>query len=287
MRTAVPEEVAVRARNLLLRFAPETVDQAPARRRGSIVGVYAARGGAGATTVAVNLGLALHRQFGRRVAIVDGNLQFGDHRIFFDLPRDTPSLLDLVGAPDLEVPTLTSASIRHASGVDLLLGPTSPTAAELVGHDDLPRVLEAMRPLYDYLVVDMGRQLDEYNLRVLDVADLLLVVLNADLPSLKNTRLVLETAGDVGFPENRVHLVLNRSTAATGIDVSSAEDALSKRIDHQVVNDFKAGVGSVNSGNPVLLGRPDSALGKSIIALASAVDEVPPLRTRTALVARR
>jgi pilus assembly protein CpaE len=284
LRDTHPSELMVRVRGLLARHAPAILDAEKPRRRSGIIGVYAARGGAGATTIAINLGIVLHREFGRKVAIIDGNLQFGDHRIFFDLGRDTPGLVDLVGAPSLDLDTLNSVLVHHDSGVDLLLGPTSPAAAELVSYDDLPRVLEAMKEHYDYLVVDLGRQLDEYNLRIMDVADLLLIALTADLPSLKNTRLVLETAGSIGFPESRMHLVLNRSTSQTGLEIRHVEIPLGKPIDWHIVNDFKAGIAAVNGGAPVVLSKPGSPLAKALITFAAHIDQIPATRTRQALI---
>ena len=62
---------------------------------GKVLAFYGAKGGVGTTTIAINSAIALHRELGRRVVLVDGNLQFGDHRVFLDLGLDRKSVVDV------------------------------------------------------------------------------------------------------------------------------------------------------------------------------------------------
>ena len=96
----------------------------------------------GTTTIAINAAIALHRELGRKVALVDGNLQFGDHRVFLDLGLDRRSIVDVVTAPSIDIDLIQQILVRHDSGVDLLLAPPSPETAELVtsgAHAGHPR----------------------------------------------------------------------------------------------------------------------------------------------------
>ena len=92
------------------------------------------------------------------------------------------------------------------------------------GH--LRQILELLSGMYDYVVVDIDKRLEDRNLMVLDVADTIFAVMTADLSCLKNVRLLLETIGHLGYEHNKLKLVLNRSNAFTGISVKSAEGAL-------------------------------------------------------------
>src|SRR5439155_3452102 len=181
--------------------------------------------------------------------------------------------------------------VRHDSGVDLLLAPPSPETAELVTHDDLPQILEHLRTLYDYVVVDIDKRLDEVNLRVLDAADTIFVVMTADLSCLKNVRLVLETIGHLGYEQEKLHLVLNRSNAFTGINVKNAESALKRTIEHQVVNEYRGAISALNSGAPFMFTKADSLLGRSLLDFTRSVDKgVAPsaaVRPRLAGATRR
>ena len=157
------------------------------------------------------------------------------------------------------------------SGIDLLLAPPSPETAELVRQDDLPQILDVLRTLYDYVLIDIDKRLDEINLRVLDAADTIFVVMTADLSCLKNVRLVLETIGHLGYEGSKVHLVLNRSNAFTGISVKSAEGALRRTIDNQVVNEYRRAISSLNSGAPFMYTRADSLLGQSLLEFVRSI----------------
>ena len=91
-----------------------------------MIAFYGAKGGVGATTIAINTAIALHTELDRKVALVDAVLQFGDHRVFLDLGNDRKSVTDLMAAPQVDADLLKSVLVKHDSGVDLLLAPTSP-----------------------------------------------------------------------------------------------------------------------------------------------------------------
>ena len=141
---------------------------------------------------------------GRSVCLVDGNLQFGDHRVFLDLGLDRKSIVDLVSTPSMDADLVKSIVIKHDSGVDLLLAPPSPEAADLVTATHLHQVLDLLSGLYDYVIVDIDKRLEDRNLMVLDVASTIFAVMTADLSCLKNVRLVLETIGHLGYEQSKL-----------------------------------------------------------------------------------
>ncbi len=284
MKPFHPAELLARIRGLLARFAPseEAAGRPPS---GHVFAFYGAKGGVGTTTLAVNTAIALHREFGRSVVLVDGNLQFGDHRVFLDLGLDRKSIVDVVSAPTIDAELIRQVVVRHESGIDLLLAPPSPETAELVTPEALPTILDILRATYDYVIVDVDKRLDEVNLRIFDAAEAIYVVLTADLSSLKNVRIMLETLANLGYDSARARLVLNRSTAFTGINVKHAEGALRRPIDHHVVNDYRGAISALNSGAPVLDTKAESPLGRAIIDFARAIDAdamgtAEPVRSR-------
>ncbi len=265
-----PAELLARMKSLIARFSPSEllVGRPP---MGRIHAFYGAKGGVGTTTIAINAAIALHN-LGRRVVLVDGNLQFGDHRVFLDLGMDRKSIADLVSAPSMDADLVKRLVQTHDSGVDLLLAPPSPESADLVTPAHMAQVLELLRGLYDYVIVDIDKRLDDLNLMVLDVAETIFVVMTADLSCLKNVRLVLETIGHLGYEASKVKLVLNRSNAFTGINVKSAEGALRRPIEHQIVNEYRGAISALNTGAPFMVGKADSVLGRSLLDFARAVD---------------
>jgi pilus assembly protein CpaE len=266
-----PAELLARIKGLLSRFAPREalVGRPPL---GRIVAFYGAKGGVGTTTIAINLAIAL-QSIGRKTALIDGNLQFGDHRVFLDLGLDRKSIVDVVTAPSIDVDLIRQVLVKHDTGVDLLLAPPSPETAELVTQDHMPMILDHLRSLYDYILVDIDKRLDEVNLRILDAADIVYVVMTADLSCLKNVRLVLETIVHLGYPTEKVRLVLNRSNAFTGISVKNAEGALKRDIEVQIVNEYRGAISALNTGQPFMEDKPDSVLGRSLLDFARQLDK--------------
>jgi pilus assembly protein CpaE len=269
-----PAELIARIKSLLARFAPRDalVGRPPL---GRVLALYGAKGGVGTTTIAINAAIALHRELGRKVCLVDGNLQFGDHRVFLDLGLDRKSIVDIVTAPSMDVDLIRQVLVKHDSGVDLLLAPPSPETAELVTPEHIPAIIEHLRGLYDYILVDIDKRLDDVNLGILEVADTMFVVMTADLSCLKNVRLVLETISHLGYEASKVQLVLNRSNAFTGINVRNAEGALKRTIDHQVVNEYRGAISALNSGAPFMFTKADSLLGRSLLDFARVIDKQP------------
>jgi pilus assembly protein CpaE len=266
-----PAELLARIKSLLARFAPrEALLARPPM--GRILAFYGAKGGVGTTTIAINAAIALHRELGRKVCLVDANLQFGDHRVFLDLGLDRKSIVDVVSAPSIDADLIRHVLVKHDSGVDLLLAPPSPESAEVVHPAHLPEIAEQLAGLYDYVLIDVDKRLDDVNLGVFEAAELIFVVMTADLSCLKNVRLILETMGHLGYP-TKVQLVLNRSNAFTGISVKNAEGALKRTIEHQVVNEYRGAISALNSGSPFMFTKADSALGGSLLQFARSVDK--------------
>ena len=163
--------------------------------------------------------------------------------------------------------------VHHESGIDLLLAPPSPETAELVTTDHLPQIVEFLAQEFDYIVIDVDKRLDEVNLRIMDIAQAIYVVLTADLPCLKNVRLVLETISHLGYSDDKVKLILNRSNAFTGINTRNAESALKRRIDHQIINEYRTAIGALNSGAPFMFTKSDSVLGRNVLDFVKAMEK--------------
>ncbi len=275
-----PLELMARIKALLSRSgALTTAVSGDAATMGRLCVFYGAKGGVGTTTIAINTAIAMVREFRRRTALVDANLQFGDLRVFMDLGLDTASIVNAISEPDLDADLLRKLLVRHHTGVDLLLAPPSPEAADIVMErqrsdpNSLTSVLNLLRHAYDYTLVDMVKTIDDFNLQLFDEADVIFVVMTADLSCLKNVRLVLETMDHLGYEKGKVQLVLNRSNAYTGINVRNAESALNRKVDYEVINEYRGAISSLNSGEPFMSSRPDGPLGRSVAEFARQVDE--------------
>ncbi len=274
-----PAELKARRDALLSHAGNDEAVSAQQATLGKVAVFYGAKGGVGTTTIALNTAIALSRDVKRKVALVDANLQFGDMRVFLDLGLDNASVVNAIGEPDLDAELLRTLMTKHHTGIELLLAPSSPEEADLIidrqrQHPHaVTNLLDLCRRMYDYTVVDTTKAIDDFNLQLFDEADVIYVVMTADLSCLKNVRLVLETMAKLGFEQEKVQLVLNRSNAFTGINVNNAEGALGRRIDYQIINEYRGAISALNSGEPFMSSRPDGPLGKSVIDFARAMDK--------------
>jgi pilus assembly protein CpaE len=264
-------ELLARMKSLLARFG-STAGALAKPPLGRMIAFYGSKGGVGATTVAINTAIALHVEHDRKVVLVDAVLQFGDHRVFLDLGPDRKSIADAVQAPAVDADLMKSVVVKHDSGIDLLLAPASPEEGDLVREDRLVEVLRVLRSLYDYIVIDVDKRIGDLTLSVLDHADEIHIVMTADLSCLKNVRLALEALDRIGYDRTKLRLVLNRSTAFTGISVGAAENALKRQFETKISNEYRTAITAANSGKPFSYARTDTTLAKEISALASAID---------------
>ena len=247
---------------------------------GRLACFYPAKGGVGTTTIAINTAIALAARMKRKTALFDANLQFGDMRVFLDLSPNSSSIVNAITESELDGELLKKLLVDHHSGMELLLAPPNPESADIVAERQrtdpasLSNILALLRRSHDYTLVDMAKTIDDFNLQLFDEADLIFVVMTADLSCLKNVRLVLQTMDSLGYERGKIQLVLNRSNAYTGINVDNAESALGRKIDHQIINEYRGAISALNSGVPFMSSRPEGPLGQSVAKFAVELDAI-------------
>ncbi len=239
---------------------------------GQVVAVFSPKGGVGRTTVAVNLAVAAATELGKKVVIVDGSFQFGDVGVLLNLNPRSKSIADLV--PELEAGDLDSLDtfvITHSSGVKALLAPPSPEMAELVTPAGIKRIIEALRIDNDLVVVDCTAYFNDTTLAILDVADIILTMLSLEITSIKNMRLFLEVAEQLGYEAGKVRLILNRADSALGIRVTDVENSIGRKVDETIVSDGRSVVYALNRGVPFFLSNKEAQVSQDILRLARTV----------------
>ena len=245
------------------------------RTPGRVVAIVSPKGGVGRTTIAVNTAVAAAQEYGKRVVLVDGSFQFGDVGVLLNLNPKNRSVADLV--KELEAPgehdSLDSYVVRHSSGTGVLLAPPSPELAELVTPAGLRKVLDALRHHFDLVIVDGSASLNEESLTVLDTADTILAVLTLEITSIKNMRLFLEVAEQLGYGD-RVEVVLNRADSSLGVRSSDAEQSIGRRVSHTIVSDGRNVVSALNRGVPFYLSSREAQVSQDVRRLAMRLADV-------------
>jgi pilus assembly protein CpaE len=238
---------------------------------GNVVALFSPKGGAGRTTIAVNLAVAAVG-LGRRVVLVDGSFQFGDVALLLNLSPKDKSMFELVpeldagGDPD-NVDTFT---VPHSSGLSVILAPPSPEMADVITPSGVKAVLDALRARYDLVIVDCASWFNDVTLGILDVADTILTLLTLEITTIKDVRLFLEVAEKLGY-ESKIQLVLNRADATLGIRVADVEHSIGRRVDHTIAGDGRAVVYALNRGVPFVISNREAQVSQDVFRLAQAI----------------
>lgn len=239
--------------------------------KGKIVTVYSPKGGAGCTTLAVNLALTLHNE-DTRVAVVDGNLQFGDIAVFMN-EQGKNTIADLAPRSDeLDPEIVEEVMLKHAgSGIHILAAPNRPEHADKISSGQFASVLEYLIQIYAYVVVDTPSLLTDVTLAAIDASDLVVLVTTQDIPSIKNCRLFLDLTQTLGIDRERILFVMNRYDKRINITPERVAENLKQEISSVIPLDEGTVMKAVNRGVPFVLESRNQPASRGIFSLAESV----------------
>lgn len=240
---------------------------------GKVIVVYSPKGGVGCTTVATNLAVTLQNDE-TPVALVDGNLQFGDVAVILN-EQGKNSIADLAPrADELDPEIIDEVMLTHVkSGVDVLAAPYRPEYAENISGDQFSRVLNYLRSFYTYIVVDTSTNLEDVTLAAIDMSDILILLTTQDIPAIKNARLFLELADVLGVDRSQILFVMNRFDKRIGITPEKIGDSFKQEIVAVLPEESRVVLPSINRGVPFMLGDKSRQIARSYVTLASVVRE--------------
>src|SRR5690348_1334594 len=240
-------------------------------RRGKLISVVSAKGGCGATTVAVNTALALQKQHAP-VALVD-LAPLGHVSLHLNV-RPQFSLLDALSNVHRMDASLLEGFITEAGGgLRLLAGLTTPSPLN-VETSDLALLFDLLLDHYKYVVVDASNRMDKVSRTICDLSELVLLVVQADVSSLWSAGRVWEFLGsEPNSP--RVQLLVNRYRKIAGFSDEDAEAATNCRIFWKIPNQFNAVGPAIDRGSPVV-SQANSEIARSFTELADALGRLGP-----------
>ena len=233
-----------------------------------VIAIFSPKGGSGRTTIATNLAIAIKQQTGARVALLDANLQFGDVGVLLNLNPKTKSIVDAADGGELDADLVESVLIDHSSGIRALLAPPTPEGADLITPASLLTVVGHLRTMHAYTVVDVPAGLNDHSLAIMEVADQIVIMAALEITAIKNLRLFLEVADQLGYERSKLRIVMNRSDTTQGIRLGDVEGSIRRSIDGTIVSDGRLAVLAVNRGVPFILSNPESPLSRDVNRLA-------------------
>ncbi len=242
-----------------------------AKSESLVVAVAGARGGVGCTSIAVNLGCTLAQHPRYSVALIDLDLALGDADVALDLMPDYTLADVALNIERLDMTFLRRSLCKHSSGLSLLPHPVQMEDAGIIREEHLQRVIGLLRASYTHLLLDLSKGFNPTDVTALRMADVILLVSQLELTSLRNTVRILLTLGADPALADKVRVVLNRVGSDADIGLKKAEETIGKPIFWQVPNDARSMIESRNQGVPLLQHAPRSKIQQSIVGLAEAL----------------
>lgn len=238
---------------------------------GKLIAVLAPNGGAGSTTIAVNLAVALAKTH-TDVGLIDMKLEGGDAASMLDI-RATFTLADLChNVSRLDRTMLERSMTRHETGVNLLVPPHRPGEVAHVRPDGVGLALNLARAKFPRIVADVDHNFRDEQMVVLRQADEILLVLRLDFASLRNARKTLEFLEGSEIPRDKIRLIANRYGQPQEVPVSKAEEAMGRKFAHLIPDEPKTINRAGNHGIPVVTQSPSAKVSRSLVALAASLE---------------
>ena len=236
---------------------------------GRVLAFISCKGGSGSTFLATNLAYALSAS-GKRVALIDMNLQFGDASLFVSDTKPLATLSDVANQIHrLDPSFLASSMVAVTPNYGILAAPADPAQASDVKPEHIDAIVKLARRQYDFVVLDVGRSLDPVSIRALDHADTVYPVLQMTLPYIRDGKRLLTVFRNLDYGKDKIELIVNRHDKNSDIRLRDLEEAFDTIALRTMPNHYDAAAKSVNQGVPVTRLVPDSPLSAALQAMAA------------------
>jgi pilus assembly protein CpaE len=245
------------------------IDSGP--QNGKIVTVFSPKGGTGVTTIAVNLAIALQDN-DKTVAIVDSSMQFGDVAILLN-EMGKFSVLDLMPRIyELDTKVIEDVMILHkSSGLRVLKAPVRPELAEQVTGSNLTKVLEMMREMFSYIIINTSNFISDPVLAALDAGDVVVLVCNQEVVGIKSARAFLDLWDGFGLNKDRILVAINRYSKQNVISKEKLSESLKHPVAITIPFDEETLLPAANLGIPFMMSKRGIPVTDSMNKLAGLV----------------
>ena len=234
-----------------------------------VYAILSCKGGSGATFLATNLAYAMAAAQGKRVALIDLNLQFGDAALYVSDQRAPSNIAEVAQQIHrLDESLLHSAMLQVLPNFSVLAAPEDPAHATDVKANDIEAIIRLARRSFDVVIVDMPRTLDTVSLRAFDSADTIFPVMQLTLPFFRDAKRLLDVFRSLDYPRSKVQFIVNRYEKGGAMSLDDLERAIGQPVFRTIPNSYGPVAASVNLGVPMVKGQRGNAVSKVLLEIA-------------------
>jgi len=265
-KTATPDELVSKVESLLARRAPVPGAEVT---RGRAITLFCLRGGAGVSSLAINLAVALARQPNQKVALLDLCFLSSSVPLMLNV-RPKLSLAELSREDTtISLDSLEKYMVAHSSGVKVLPIVLSLARVAPISAKTVERVLAVLKSGFNYVIVDTLSSLDDMTLAALIHSNQIILILVPEVASIQAATVTLQAFRSLGLSEEAVVPVINHTFAKGGLSLRTIQNALKRPIKAVIPHEPELLIQAINSGTPLVLSQPSSAMATAIQKLAS------------------
>jgi pilus assembly protein CpaE len=225
----------------------------PAKPPGRILALLGARGGAGATTLAVHLGCFLVRQYGKKTLILDEHRRLGHVSLYLGEDHASYHFYELVrNIARLDEALLQGFVIHHSSCLDILPSPDVFDDSANVSLDDIQRAIRFLGENYEFVIIDCPHGIHNLSLTTIDCCDELYLIATPDVPALRDLSRYIDRLLQSNVPPGKIKVVINRFSSEGALTLEQIEKAIRQPIAITIPNSSTDLIRAMNTGNPIL-----------------------------------
>lgn len=255
------------------RVAAKRVGGKP-RDPGKILAFIPCKGGAGATFLATNL--ASHLAETKSVLLVDLNLQFGDALAFVYDGKPPSTLADVAkNIARLDASLLAASTVKVTPNYSVLAAPDDVAQAMEVQPEHVEAVLALAVRQYDFVILDVPRSLDTTAIKALDRAWRIFPVLQSGLPEIRNAGKLLEAFRSLGYPSDKIELIVNRFDKNSEIGMEQVQRSVGHTRIITVPNSYREVSASINHGEPLVRSTRSNPVSRHLVDFADTLSPRP------------
>ncbi len=260
--------------------AQEPVHKATGDRSAVVLPVHGMAGGTGASTLAVNLAWELatiDKKNPPKVCLIDLDFQFGTISTYLDLPR-REAVYELLSDTDvMDGDSFMQALVSFKDTLQVLTAPPEMLPLDLVGPEDIDKIIEMARTNFDYVVIDMPSTVVSWTEAVLSQAHIYFATLELDMRCAQNILRMVKALKSEDLPVEKLRYVLNRAPKFTDLSgksrVKRMGESLDIKIELQMPDGSKQVSQSEDHGLPLADNAAKNPLRKEILKLAISIHD--------------